>query len=229
MIGLPPLWLSTSLVIGWLGVVFGLAEVVARRLPWDRELARKIVHIGSGNVILLAWWGQIPLTVGLGAAVLCSGLTLASYFWPLLPTINGVGRQSLGTFFYALSIGLLLAWFWPQAHPEYAAVGILVMAWGDGLAAVVGQTWGSHAYEVWGMRKTWEGTLAMVLVSGVVTGLVLGVVEGHFSWQLGLISAIAAVGAALLESVSRFGLDNLTVPLGSAALVFWCSQLMARL
>ena len=74
--------------------------------------------------------------MGIAASVLFSLVALLSYRYPILPGINGVGRHSLGTFFYATSIGLLTAAFWPMNLPQYAALGILVMTWGDGLAAL---------------------------------------------------------------------------------------------
>ena len=183
------------------------------------ELTRKIVHIGAGNVILLAWWLQIPAAVIVGAAIMAGITALVSYFTPILPSIDSVGRKSLGTFFYGVSIGVLVGCFWPLQQPLYAAIGILVMAWGDGMAALVGQNFGQHPYRVWGMNKSWEGSLTMMGVSGLVTYLMLLAVQGN-NWQTGIVSLTVAVAATILEAFSKWGLDNLLVPLGSAILAF---------
>ena len=159
----------------------------------------------------------------MAAAAIASIIALTSYFLPILPSINSVGRRSLGTFFYALSIGILVAIFWPLQHPEYAVIGILVMAWGDGLAALVGQNFGKHPYQIAGIRKSWEGSLTMTVVSFWVILLILGSVQG-FHWQIGLIAIAVALVATALESFSKFGIDNLTVPLGSAMLAFILNQ-----
>jgi phytol kinase len=218
----PTLELQVAVVTVWLGAVGLLALGLSRRETADSELVRKVVHIGTGNVILLAWWLKIPAWVGIGASVLFGIVTLLSYRFPILPGINSVGRKSLGTFFYAVSIGLLTACFWPT-HPYYAVLGILIMTWGDGLAALVGQRWGQRPYKLWGMQKSWEGSLTMALVSFVVSSLLLLGVQGN-SWQTWLVALAVAVVATFLEAFSKFGIDNLTVPLGGAAVAFLLTQ-----
>ncbi len=206
-----------------LGAIVLLAEMLHRRTATNSELARKVVHIGSGNVILVAWWLHIPTWVGVCASIIASMIALLSYYIPFLPGINSVGRKSLGTFFYAISIGVLIAWFWPLQQFHYAAIGILVMTWGDGLAGLIGQQFGQHPYEIWGMKKSWEGSLAMALTTYLVSCLILLSVQGNV-WQTWLVPVAIALVATALESFSKLGIDNLTVPLGSAALAFYLSQ-----
>jgi len=202
-----------------------VSATLKRYIETDPEIVRKVVHIGTGNVILLAWWLHIPASVGITASILASAVTFLSYRFPILPGINSVGRKSFGTFFYAVSIGLLIAWFWPLQQPQYAALGILVMTWGDGLAALIGQRFGQHHYKVWGREKSWEGSLTMALVSYFVSSLVLLGVQGNV-WQTWVVSLAVALVATGLEAFSMFGIDNLTVPLGSAALSFVLSRLL---
>ncbi len=209
-----------SWIILYLGGIIGLAEVLNRLRGTDAEFTRKIVHIGSGNVVLIAWWLQLPPWVLIGASFIASIIALISYFLPILPSINSVGRKSLGTFFYALSIGILTQWFWATGHPQYLVIGILVMAWGDGMAAIIGQKFGQHSYEVLGVKKSWEGSLTMMGVSFFVTSVILLWV-GVPIWIVGMVSLIVAMAAMGLEAFSKLGIDNLTVPLGSAVLAFY--------
>lgn len=188
-------------------------------MGYGPELTRKVVHIGAGHVILLAWWFSVPAWTGIAASVLFSGVALLSYRLPLLPGIESVGRKSLGTFFYAVSIGVLVAWFWPLSQPQYAAIGILTMTWGDGLAALIGQRYGEHPYQIWGEKKSWEGSTAMFLVSYVVCVSILLYVQGPVA-ETWLVSGAAAAVATVLEAVSKYGIDNLSVPLGAAAVCF---------
>ncbi|HEY9888354.1 MAG TPA: diacylglycerol/polyprenol kinase family protein [Candidatus Obscuribacterales bacterium] len=204
------------LVGGWLGVVGLLSEGLYLAKAASPEVTRKIVHIGAGNVICLAWWLQTPAWMGIAASITFSLVALSSYWLPILPGVNSVGRTSLGTFFYAVSIGVLTAAFW-ATHPEFAALGILTMTWGDGMAALVGQALGRHPYRVWEMQKSWEGTSTMFLVSFGVGCGVLGLGAG-VGGQGVAIALLTAIAATLLESFSRWGIDNLTVPLGSAFL-----------
>lgn len=222
----PPLWLQLAIVACWMGLVGLVAFAMSQWQKADSEIVRKVVHIGTGNVILLAWWLQIPGWVGITASIGFSALTLLSYRLPILPGINSVGRKSLGTFFYAVSIGVLILLFWQQ-HPYYAAIGILIMTWGDGLAALVGQRLGQHPYVLWDMKKSWEGSLTMAGVSYIVCSLVLlGVQGGH--WQTWTVALAVAAAATLLEAFSKLGIDNLTVPLGSALLVSWLNQVLSQ-
>jgi phytol kinase len=150
-----------------------------------------------------------------------------SYYVPILPNINSIGRKSFGTFFYAVSIGVLVAWFWSINLPQYAALGILVMTWGDGLAALIGRRFGRHTYKLWDMQKSWEGSGTMALVSYAVSFSILLGTVGNV-WQIWLISLAVSLVATGLEAFSKFGIDNLTVPIGSAAIAFFLSQQLLR-
>jgi phytol kinase len=221
---IPLLWLQIAIVVGWLSLILLVAWGVNRFAKDDPEVVRKIVHIGTGNVILLAWWLNVPASVGITASILASVVTLLSYRFPILPAINSVGRKSFGTFFYSVSVGILVAWFWYLQQPEYAALGILVMTWGDGLAALIGQRFGRHKYKLFGKQKSWEGSLVMAIASYIVCSLILFGVKGNI-WQTWVISLIVALVATALETFSLVGIDNLTVPLGSAAVAFFLNQL----
>jgi phytol kinase len=221
-----PLWLQILVAGSWVGIVGFVAEWCYRAKVASSEMVRKMVHIGVGNVILLAWWLQIPTWLGVVASVLFSAIAFVSYHLPILPGVNSVGRQSLGTFFYAVSIGLLVGYFWPLGQPYYAALGVLVMTWGDGLAALIGQAFGQHPYMLWGIKKSWEGSLTMAAVSFLVSSLILLAVQGNL-WQTWLISLLVALVATGLEAFSKYGIDNLTVPLGSAALCFFLANYLS--
>ncbi|MEM9272721.1 MAG: diacylglycerol/polyprenol kinase family protein [Cyanobacteria bacterium P01_F01_bin.143] len=204
----------------YLVVLVTIAETLNRFITDDPELTRKVVHIGSGNVILLAWWLDIASWVIIAAAAIASVIAIASYLLPILPSINSIGRKSLGTLFYAISIGILTAIFW-ENNPQYTAIGILVMAWGDGMAAIIGQRWGAHQYQVLAVTKSWEGSLAMAASTYLVTSSILLFTLGNH-WQTWVISAIAALAATSLEAFSKWGIDNLTVPLGTAIICYYC-------
>ncbi len=223
-----PLWLGLGSAGLYLVLLLLVAETIGRWEIADREISRKIVHIGSGNVLLLAWWFAIPAWIAIAAAVVAGSLALVSFFVPLLPSIESVGRKSLGTFFYAASLGILVGWFWAIGQPHLAVVGILVMSWGDGLAALVGQRYGQHRYCVFGIVKSWEGSLAMAAASFVVCAAILLALYGS-SWIVWGIPALVAIAATLLEAFSIFGIDNLTVPIASAALCFLLERSVALL
>ncbi|MEM9137588.1 MAG: diacylglycerol/polyprenol kinase family protein [Cyanobacteria bacterium P01_F01_bin.42] len=220
-------WIPSLISVGlWLVFVLSLAEWVSRQANFDAEIPRKIVHIGTGNIILLAWWLQTPLELGLVASVLFCVVTLLSYRFPILPSVSGIGRRSWGTFFYALSIGLLIWLFWNRSLPQFTALGILIMTWGDGLAAVIGKRFGAHSYQLWDMQKSWEGSGTMFVVSLLISGGILFPIYGG-SINAPLLLTIALTVSAIatgLEAFSKYGLDNLTVPVGTALLCFGLVQ-----
>ena len=221
---LTSLLIQSAVVLAWLALVGGLSEIL-RRKGAEPELTRKIVHIGAGHVILIAWWLNVPTYASIAASVVFSAIALLSYQFPLLPGINSVGRKSLGTFFYALSIGLLTLWFWPIQQPQYAAIGILTMTWGDGMAALIGQRYGAHPYQIWGEKKSWEGSLTMLAVSYIVCAAILLGVQGP-TLQTWAIAGATALLATVLESISKYGIDNLSVPIGAAVAAFGLSQIL---
>ena len=217
---IPQLFFPLVLVFLYLATLVGIAEFLSRSFQDDPEITRKVVHIGSGNVILFAWWLGIEAQVIVIAAAIAAVIALVSYFTTILPSINSVGRKSLGTLFYAISIGVLTWLFW-EDYPQYTAIGILVMTWGDGLAAVIGQRFGKHPYSVLGMNKSWEGSAAMAIATFVVTFSILATTTGTYTPEL-LNALLVALIATGLEAFSKFGLDNLTVPIASSLICYYC-------
>jgi phytol kinase len=214
-----PLWMRIAIVPIFVGAIVLTAELVHRYGNVQPEQVRKIVHIGTGNVILIAWWLHLPAWVGITSAILAAIAALVSYYLPILPGVNSVDRQSLGTFFYAVSIGIVTAVFWPLKLPYFGAIGILIMSWGDGFAAIIGQRFGRHPYQIFGNKKSWEGTLTMFAISYGIITIILVSVQGNM-WQSWLVGIPVSIAVTAIESISQFGLDNLTVPLISSALTY---------
>jgi phytol kinase len=219
------LWLRIATVPVYVGSIVLTAELLHRYTDTKPEHVRKVVHIGTGNVMLIAWLFQLPAWVGITSAVLAGIITLFSYRFPILPGVNSVGRKSLGTFFYSVSIGILTAIFWNLNLPHYGVIGILIMAWGDGLAAIVGQKFGKHPYTILGNTKSWEGTSTMLIVSYAIVSIVLVSVQGNI-WQTWVVGIPVAIAATAVESIAQWGFDNLSVPLTGASLAFFINQLL---
>ncbi|MGK7910332.1 MAG: diacylglycerol/polyprenol kinase family protein [Synechococcus sp.] len=216
----------------WLAVVFGLAEWLRSR-QFDGEAVRKVIHIGVGNIIVLAWLFDIPQALAVTISLLFSVVALLSYRIKILQSLNGVARDSYGTFFYAASIATLFALFWQPGLHAYAVIGVLVMTWGDALAALIGRRWGRRKYVVAGVTKSWEGSAVMWLVSSIAIAAVLSIralsMWGQpLGWGLVTVGALGIGGiSALMEMLSWRGVDNITVPLASAGLSYWLIELSA--
>ena len=211
------LTIQISVVAIWLGLVF-LASEILRRLKQDPELFHKVVHIGTGNVLLIAWWLHIPTWLCVTAGVTFSAIALASHYTNILPMIHDVGRKTYGVFYYALSITILVVFLW-DSHPQYAVIGVMVMSWGDGMAALIGKRFGKHSFVHLGNKRSLEGSFAMFVTSLIVMIGILGITHSIHTRDITIAIPVAAI-AALLEAYSPGGTDNISVPLSSAALSY---------
>ena len=189
--------------------------VLCRRLrPNQRELSRKIVHIGTGAVVPLAWFFEIPFVVALPVAAVITVVTTINHQWRFIPAVEDVDRNSYGTIAYGVAITTLLLLFWP-GRADAVSAGVLVMAMGDGLAGLIGRNVASPKWVLFGQTKSSVGTMTMAVVSGLV-------LIGLARWSGADLSVPAALGmvamATGLEQFSWSGLDNLSVPLSVGAL-----------
>ncbi|MBE9172600.1 dolichol kinase [Cyanobium sp. LEGE 06143] len=203
-------------VLSWLAVLAAGATLLRRRWGQEagegpREWSRKLVHIGTGAVVPIAWGLGIAREIAVPAAAVVTLLAALNHRLRLLPAVEDVGRRSYGTVAYGASIALLLWCCWPQ-QPATVAAGVLVMAVGDGLAGLIGPLRPSPSWQVLGQRRSLLGTAVMALASAVVLILLASVATGpSLLWVLPI-----ALAATALEQVGVAGIDNLTVPLGVA-------------
>ena len=200
-------------------MVIAGAVLCRRLLPNQRELSRKIVHIGTGAVVPLAWFFEIPFVVALPVAAVITVVTTINHQWRFIPAVEDVDRNSYGTIAYGIAITTLLLLFWPT-RADAVSAGVLVMALGDGLAGLIGRNVASPKWVLFGQTKSSVGTMTMAVVSGLV-------LIGLARWSGADLSLPAALGmvamATGLEQLSWSGLDNLSVPLSVG--VLW-SQLV---
>lgn len=225
---LAPEWIVRQLpgigaVVALLTLVCCLALLVRRRWPDQPEWSRKVVHIGTGPVLLIAWGLGIDRRIALPVAGFVTILAAVNHRIRVLPAIEDVDRRSYGTIAYGATIVLLLLLCWP-AQPAAAAAGVLVMAWGDGLAGLIGPSWPSPSWQVWGQKRSLLGTTTMALASLAALLVVrqLALAAGATAPDPGTLAGIALLATAL-EQVAWLGLDNLSVPLAVAALWLWWS------
>ena len=197
----------------WLALLSAGALLLRQRWPGQREWSRKLVHIGAGPVVLIAWAFGVERLVAVPAAATITLLAALNHRVRVLPAIEDVERHSYGTVAYGASITLLL-WLWWPAHPATVAAGVLVMAFGDGLAGLLGPLIPSPSWTVFGERRSLAGTAAMGIASLVVL-LCLGLLGGGPAPASIALIALVATG---LEQWALLGIDNISVPLAVAGL-----------
>jgi phytol kinase len=214
----------TALVISFVYVfgVVALGELLHRVGRRPIEFTRKVIHIGVGiwvvgTVLLFETW-YIALIPPATFVV----INAISYWRGTFKAMESEERGNLGTVYFPISFGGLVYYFWSQ--PVLMVASMMPLTWGDAMAAIIGRQYGHYGYTITGRTRSLEGSLAMLFWSWITTSLALFImpyVVGRpaINWLLALIygGAVALV-CTVVEALTPWGLDNLTVP-AAAALV----------
>lgn len=139
-------------------------------------------------------------------------LNYLSYRQNLFKAMERGGKGNLGTVYFPISLLILVVLtFGILDRPEIGAIGILILGYGDGLAAVIGVKYGKHKL-IFG--KSFEGSLAM-FVASLMVGLVISSLFFPITTAL-ILGVTIAILATIVELFSPKGFDNLTVPLATS-------------
>lgn len=219
----------------FVGAILLVSNQLSRTGRITPRVARKFIHIGVCH-----WW-FIAFTCidSLGWALVGPlSFILINFFiarFNLIPGMNsGPARydsngrydssgRNYGTVYFPITLVILvLAVYRTEMTAATAGMGVMIMGWGDGMASLIGEHWGSSAISIWGNRKSAAGTGAMFLFSfiAVLIGLLLFGGGG-----LGTALLIAAI-ATFFEVFTPWGLDNITVPLASSLALHYLAVLL---
>jgi phytol kinase len=103
------------------------------------------------------------------------------------------------------------------------------MAWGDAAASIVGRNFGTHFFHFFRERKSFEGSIAMLVTSYLALLLVM-TVWGHPGLdivEMAITAFVVALFGTFLEAVSVRGLDNIIVPVFSSGAAYILIKLFA--
>jgi phytol kinase len=203
-----------------IGVGEGLRKWLGQAKPgtYSTEFTRKLIHISVGmwafGTVLLfqRWYFAIipPLSFVL--------LNYTSYRGEIFKSVETGEKGNLGTVYFPISFTVIICLFWER--PNLLVASLMPMTWGDALAAILGRRYGRRKYSVLGFTRSVEGSLAMFFFSWLSTFSALLLLP-PLSWQTSLLYSLSgAVFATLVEALSPWHIDNLTVPLFSAALLY---------
>ena len=205
--------ITTIIIISiWIISIVFFSSICKKYFPNENELSRKIVHIGIGPLIPIAWFLGIDKLLALMTSLIVTIGLFINYKFRFLSTFEDINRNSYGTVTYGVSMTVLISLFWGENFASLTA-GVATMCFGDGFAGLVGRHLNSPNWMIFGQKKSIAGTLTMV----IVTGISLSIINVYNGSPLDLLSigGITCLGV-LLEQISIKGLDNLTVPLGVA-------------
>ncbi len=212
-----PIQIAILIIALWIITILVVAFLCKRYFPKKEELSRKIIHIGTGPVIIIAWLFDIPKNIAFFSALVITITLGINYQYRLLPAIEDIERKSFGTIAYGISITLLLLLFWPN-YASSISIGVLSMAFGDGLAGLIGRSINSPKWKILGQTKSIVGTSTMLFTVAITSATISSI--NNLNIQPLEIIAISLI-ATVLEQISPWGIDNITVPIGVTCIGIW--------
>ncbi|MCD1294675.1 hypothetical protein CUJ83_06635 [Methanocella sp. CWC-04] len=232
---------ATIAIYAYIVIVFLIVEKLWKG---DKAVGRKILHISMGNIVFVLWifdhlWAGVLLA---GSFVLFSLLItqrMQLYFLSKLTLNTSNGRlfqktyrkiitklslisasdagNEFGLVYYCLSYTILAFLFFND--PVVVAVGMLPLAYGDGLGAVIGRKYGKHKYKIID-KKSIEGSMAVFAGTAlaVMAGMIFyGIPAADAVWKACLVGVVIT----FVEAIAPKGLDNLAIPFSAAALFYF--------
>lgn len=183
-----------------------------------KEASRKFIHIMLSN-----WWfiAMYFFTNVFSAALVPMTFVIINYISykkNLISVMERENQDGLGTVYYAISLLIVSIFtFGIIKRPEIGLCSILIMGYGDGLAAVIGKSIKSYEYKIGNTKKTIAGTLTMLLITLIIVAIFLYTTKSNL-WIIK--SIIISIILTILEAISIKGTDNLTLPI-ITCLLLW--------
>jgi dolichol kinase len=208
-------WLALIASFLYVFAAIGIAEGLRKWRGYGVDFTRKFIHIAVGmwayGTVLLFERRTFAIIPPL-AFVGINGLSHARGTFKAMETGE---KENLGTIYFPVAFAAIIWLLWGRPHLVVAS--LMPMTWGDAMAAVIGRRFGKRRYTVLGSARSLEGSVAMFLFGWVTTFVALALMapEGLGLARAMMISAVMALGAAVVEAASPWGLDNLMVPAAS--------------
>jgi phytol kinase len=192
--------------------MIGIAEGLRRWRRYSVEFTRKFIHIAVG---MWAYGGVLLFehrALAIVPPLAFVGINTLSYWRGTFQAMETGEKGQLGTIYFPIAFAVILWLLWGRPHLLVAS--LMPMTWGDALAAVIGRRIGQRRYTIAGTTRSLEGSLTMFLASwgATLVPLVLLAPQPVNAIAAAGAAAATALGATLVEAVSPWGIDNLTVP-----------------
>jgi len=205
-------WLGFFISLVYIFGLIGLAELLRRKRGYDSGFTRKVIHIGVG---MLAW--ALPFIfqepwLFIVACVAFMVINLLDWRYGFFAAMSSSSRSNLGTVYFPLAAAVVAYLYWDT--PPIMVAALMPLTWGDGLAPVIGNRYGRHRYTIQGTERSLEGSVGFFIAAFVATWLALWIIPGMPALtpaEALLPALVVAFFTAIVESITIWGLDNLTV------------------
>ncbi|WP_157605138.1 hypothetical protein [Schlesneria paludicola] len=159
----------------------------------------------------------------LAIAVSTIGLSVLAFWAYSVIEREGEQHSAINALTYGV-IPLCMLLAFPR-QPEFAAVSLVILAFGDGSASLFGQLWGARKLP-WNPRKSWVGFAAFILCAGPAAAVAcwlhaIPVVTVTTATVCGIVPTIICAG---IESLSSDCCENLRISGTAAIMVVICSS-----
>ena len=212
--------LGVVLTYLYIGLVIVAAKVFEKK---GKEASRKFIHIMLGNWWFIAMYFFTNVWFAIIGPISFVIINYLSYKKDLIKVMERDEQDGLGTVYYALALLILaIVSFGIFKQPLLGLIPTLVMAYGDGLAAIIGKSVKSKKYKLGETKKSFAGSLTMFIISTLLIGGYLWHINGTMFWQTAhwpVVTCLTGFAITALEAVSGKGWDNITVPVSTLALL----------
>ena len=205
----------------FLALIIAVGIALKKWCAISSESMRKFIHIGVSNwwFVELAYFNTLAYAL-IGPILFILLNSLFTFLdWG---TTLGLGdrKRNLGLIYFPVTLVILvILQYAGLVRPLSTTIGVLVMGYGDGLAALVGAKWGKREIPFNVSKKSYLGTLTMFIVSLVIVTAALLFFSELPLLRLFITAVAVAAISAVVELLTPFGLDNLTVPLLATLLI----------
>ncbi len=206
------IWRTLLLGLAFL-IILGASELM-HSAGVRGEITRKFTHCGGGLLALavpaLSLTAWQAMTLGLAISLLF--VIAKRRDW--LKSVDPIGRRaSWGSYSFPLGICVCYLGFLGHGHYAWYGISVLVLVFSDPIAMLVGTRWPMGRWRVWGQSKSLAGTGAFIASAFLIALTLLAWDGGAVHWS-NLIgdAAWVAIGAALAELLTPYGLDNVAIP-----------------
>lgn len=208
-------FLFVLLFVGLVLATLVTAEILLRKLDVPFEIARKSFHLLAGTVGIIMTV-QAPSVTPLLITGAIFALTLPV---SILMGLFRIQSRERGFGTVAFAVGYtVIAWLHFD-QPVVLIGAMVVLTYGDGLAALVGTTLGRHEFGLGRTRKTFEGTVTFTFVSWIGVALTLVVYDAAAPMRALGMGLLLAVLCGVVEALSSSDFDNGVLPIYAAIML----------
>src|SRR3989344_7897955 len=144
-------------------------EFIKRKFSLPVYITRKIAHFGGALIAFIS-----PLFLNQKEIIIIGIIFAIILFFTrrtkLFSSIQAVSRATFGEIFLPMGVALCALFFLPDDIKSFQ-FGVLIMGVSDGLAGLIGESFGKHYFKIMNSRKSIEGACIFFGTSLILTFL----------------------------------------------------------